>query len=237
MSKHRSNAVAKLKWGVVARVFSCLVVLSAGAAAQSPVPQINQPLVPSTVTPGAAGFTLTVNGTGFVSGSEVNWNGSGRTTTFVSSIKLTGAILASDVAAAGTATVTVVSPSPGGGTSNPIYLEINNSTPSVSFVQTPFPTGAVPNTVGAADVNGDGKTDVITVNEGDDTVSVLLGNGDGTFGSAMSYPTDGVCEGLAVGDFNGDGNWTLPLSAKAVAWMCCWETETARLVRQPCFRQ
>jgi len=34
----------------------------------NPVPLINQPLVPDAVAPGGAGFTLTVNGTGFVSG-------------------------------------------------------------------------------------------------------------------------------------------------------------------------
>src|SRR5438105_14977378 len=44
----------------------------------NPVPLINQPLVPDAIAPGGAGFTLTVNGTGFVSGSEVNWNGSAR---------------------------------------------------------------------------------------------------------------------------------------------------------------
>jgi len=50
--------------------------------AQKPVPLINEPLVPDTVRPGSAGFTLTVNGTGFASGATVNWNGSARATTF-----------------------------------------------------------------------------------------------------------------------------------------------------------
>ena len=55
----------------------------------NPVPLISQPLVPDAVPPGGAGFTLTVNGTGFVSGSVVNWNGSARATTFVSNSQLT----------------------------------------------------------------------------------------------------------------------------------------------------
>jgi hypothetical protein len=59
-------------------------------------PLINQPLVPEAVKPGGAGFTLTVNGTGFVSGSLVNWNGSARDTTFVSTAKLTANIPPSD---------------------------------------------------------------------------------------------------------------------------------------------
>ena len=60
-----------------------LLVSSADADAGNPVPYINQPLVPDAAAPGGSGFTLTVNGTGFVSGSVVDWNGSARTTTFV----------------------------------------------------------------------------------------------------------------------------------------------------------
>ena len=40
----------------------------AAQGAANPVPLINQPLVPDAVAPGSAGFTLTLNGTGFVSG-------------------------------------------------------------------------------------------------------------------------------------------------------------------------
>src|SRR5438034_3196114 len=90
---------------------------SATTGTTNPVPLISQPLVPDAVAPGGAGFTLTVNGTGFVSGSLVNWNGSARTTTFVGSSQLTATILASDIAAASTASVTVVNPVPGGGPS------------------------------------------------------------------------------------------------------------------------
>jgi hypothetical protein len=61
---------------------------------------------------------LVVNGSGFVAASAVRWNGSTRTTTYVSSTELRAAILAADVAAAGTAQVTVFSPAPGGGASS-----------------------------------------------------------------------------------------------------------------------
>src|SRR5947207_2148333 len=93
---------------------------AAMAAAQptgtNPVPLINQPLVPDATAPGGAGFTLTMNGTGFVSGSVVNWNGDARATTFVSSSQLTASILAPDIAGPSTASVTVVNPSPARGT-------------------------------------------------------------------------------------------------------------------------
>jgi hypothetical protein len=100
----------------------------------NPVPLINQPLVPDAKIPGGAGFKLTVNGTGFVSGSAVNWNGSARHTTFVSGSRLTTAILASDIAIAGTASITVVSPAPGGGASNPVFFEVTRPTSTVSLV-------------------------------------------------------------------------------------------------------
>ncbi len=57
----------------------------------------------------------------------MRWNGSARTTTFVSSSQLTAAILAADIAAAGTAQVTVFNPTPGGGTSNAQAFTVNSS--------------------------------------------------------------------------------------------------------------
>jgi Tol biopolymer transport system component len=91
--------------------------------APNPVPAISS-LSPSSATAGGAAFTLTVDGSSFVSGATVDWNGSARTTTFVSATQLTAAITASDIAAAGTANVTVVNPSPGGGTSNAVTFTI-----------------------------------------------------------------------------------------------------------------
>src|SRR6266566_175265 len=99
---------------VIISLAALLAGLPPAAMAQNPVPLINQSLVPDAVKPGSAGFTLTVNGTGFVSGAVVKWNGSPRTTTFVSSSRLTAASLASDIATAHTASVTVVNPTPGG---------------------------------------------------------------------------------------------------------------------------
>jgi hypothetical protein len=65
---------------------------------------------PSTTAAGSAAFTLTVNGSAFLSGATVLWNGAALTTTFVSDTKLTAAVPAAKVAAKGTATVTVKQP-------------------------------------------------------------------------------------------------------------------------------
>lgn len=85
-------------------------------AAPNPVPTIGS-LSPSSRSAGSGAFTLTVTGTNFVAGSVVRWGGSNRTTTFVSATTLTAAITSADVQTAGTATVTVFNPAPGGGTS------------------------------------------------------------------------------------------------------------------------
>jgi Bacterial Ig-like domain (group 3)/FG-GAP-like repeat len=59
--------------------------------------------------------------------------------------------------------------------------------------------------VAVADVNGDGKPDVLVANEGDTSVGVLLGNGDGTFRTAVNYASGGRAYSVAVTDVNGDG--------------------------------
>lgn len=80
-------------------------------------PQITS-ISPSSINAGSSGFTLTVNGSGFIAASVVQWNGSARTTTLVSSSQLQAAISANDVAAAGTATVAVATPGVGSGVVN-----------------------------------------------------------------------------------------------------------------------
>jgi uncharacterized repeat protein (TIGR01451 family) len=79
---------------------------------------------PSGATAGGPAATLTVNGGNFVSSSTVNWNGAARATMFVSPAQLTATIPATDIAAAGMASVTVVNPAPGGGTSAPAAFTI-----------------------------------------------------------------------------------------------------------------
>jgi hypothetical protein len=74
-----------------------------------------------------------------------------------------------------------------------------------------FPSGRNPRSVAAGDFNGDGLPDLAVANSGDafnghpGNVSVLLGNGDGTFQAPLTFATANFPVSVAVGDFNGDG--------------------------------
>lgn len=191
---------------VVIRAVILILVGSASlASGQNAVPFVNLPLVPGATTPGSAGFTLTVNGTGFVNGSTVYWNGSARATTYVGSSRLTASILATDVATAGTATVTVSSPAPGGGTSNFALFEITTPVTAIGFKKSDLAVGNSPSAIAAGDFDGNGTLDLAVTNENDNTVSILLSNGDGTFQTHVDYATGTAPAAVAVGDFNGDG--------------------------------
>lgn len=191
-----------------------LLLIGPFVFAANPVPFLSQPLVPASVAPGGASFTLTVNGTGFVSGSVVNWNGKPQQTTFVSQGQLKAQIASSLISQVGTASITVSS---GGVASNTAFLPI--LAPVVSLHWAPSVGAARGSFIGnviEADFNGDGKPD-LAYTTGDNlswatswTVGVALGNGDGTFQRAGKYRTLRY-PGALAGDVNGDGKVDLVL--------------------------
>jgi hypothetical protein len=90
----------------------------------NPVPTITT-VSPTTVAHGGTGFTLTVNGTKYVRTSVVRWKNTNLTTTYVSANKLTAVVPASLYATAGTNSITVRNPTPGGGTSSGVNVVVN----------------------------------------------------------------------------------------------------------------
>lgn len=77
---------------------------------------------------------------------------------------------------------------------------------------TKFNVGDDPLSVATGDFNGDGSMDLVVANEGgfSDNVSVLLGDGMGSFGAATNFPVGGEQPGdVVVADFNGDGKLDL----------------------------
>ncbi len=89
-------------------------------------------ITPDSALFGGSAFTLTATGTSFTTASVIRWNGSSLTTTYVSATQLSASVAASLIATAGTASVTVQTPAPGGGTSAARTFTIENPVPIVT---------------------------------------------------------------------------------------------------------
>ncbi len=77
--------------------------------------------------------------------------------------------------------------------------------PDPLFPEPTFGTGRDPNSVAVGDFNADGKLDLAVANQSSNTVSVLLGAGNGTFAVKTDYVTGDEPYSVAIGDFNRDG--------------------------------
>ncbi len=97
----------------------------------NPTPSISS-LSPSSATVGAGAQTLTINGTNFLSGSTVTFNGAAHTATLASSTQLTIALSTGDQATGGAFPVVVTNPTPGGGASSSVDFTVNNLSPGIS---------------------------------------------------------------------------------------------------------
>jgi len=83
----------------------------------NPFPTITN-IDPSIKTEGSDAFTMTIYGTDFIASSKVRFNGSDRTTTYVSSTQLKASIPSDDLITVNSYNITVYNPTPGGGTSD-----------------------------------------------------------------------------------------------------------------------
>ncbi|MFN0008048.1 MAG: FG-GAP-like repeat-containing protein [Planctomycetota bacterium] len=93
--------------------------------------------------------------------------------------------------------------------SNDVRMFLNQGTGTGlfdDFLPTTFATGSTPSPNEHADLNGDGLLDMVTANTGGSNVSVLLGNGNGTFGPKTDYTIGNGPHGIAVLDVDGDGD-------------------------------
>lgn len=123
-------------------------VLAAALLASSCQQQINYPapivssLTPSSANAGQPAFTLTVTGSHLTPASTVLWNGQARISFFQDESHLTASILQSDIQNPGRAQVTVVTPQPGGGTSQPaLDFTVNPVAVPIPFISSLSPSG------------------------------------------------------------------------------------------------
>jgi large repetitive protein len=159
----------------------------------NPEPTIAR-LSPSSATAGASSFTLSVQGSNFVNESTVRWNGSNRSTIFISTSELTAAIPSNDIATAGSARVTVINPAPGGGTSNPLTFTINPaSLPLKITTSSPLPNGTV----------GTAYSQTLVATGGTPPYSWSISAGSLPAGLSLN-PSSGVISGAptSAGNFN-----------------------------------
>jgi hypothetical protein len=80
-----------------------------------------------------------------------------------------------------------------------------------------YPAGKMATWVAIGDLNGDGKPDLAVADyaTGAGDVAILLGNGDGTFQTAVKYPAVNGADSVVMGDFNGDGNLDLAVASNS----------------------
>jgi CSLREA domain-containing protein len=120
-----------------------------GAPGQNPPPAISQ-ISPASAVVGltpTSGLTVTIYGAGFIEGSQAQWNGQDRPTSYVSASELHMSVSGADIAQPGPNSVQVINPEPGGGPSNIVSFNVGaageNPVPSLLRVR-------------VASVNGDG---------------------------------------------------------------------------------
>jgi hypothetical protein len=213
----------------------------------SPGPIVTS-LSPASAIAGGFGFVLSVAGTNFVPGSQLLWNGQTRQT-FVQAPTLLNAVITDvDIATAGTASISVSNPAPGGGTSNVISfsigvhpalaagLMIRPSTPPLPGMRV-LPTNKPTRFLGwnlasrfgpeylqyfnrpRADIAFDPPKVSVT----DTTPSLLAGNPLPLPGFQFrnTLPADFIPSGVATGDFNRDGHidWVVANGGSNSLWI------------------
>ncbi|MDO8475208.1 MAG: kelch repeat-containing protein, partial [Candidatus Rokubacteria bacterium] len=148
------NQVAVLYGGAIATGsrYDVWSLQLAGSSTPNPVPSITS-ISPNTIAGGGPSFTLTVTGANFVPDSVVRWNGVARPTTYVRNTQLQASIPAGDIASPGSRTITVFTPSPGGGTSSGLTLTVTGPAPTVASIT---PNQGPPGTTVPVTITGTG---------------------------------------------------------------------------------
>jgi hypothetical protein len=109
--------------------------------------------------------------------------------------------------AAGTYLLNALSANPEGGGIDTLTIALTPTAPILAN-----PVGVAPSAIVAGDFNRDGHLDLAVANQSSNDISVLLGNGDGTFQPQVTYAVGTGPDALVAGDFNGDGRLDLAVA-------------------------
>jgi hypothetical protein len=113
-----TNGLAFIGPGVGLTDQEVYILRSSVVSSQAPNPTPTLAAIsPASANAGGPEFTLNVNGTGFMSTSVVEWNGTALSTSYVSAQQLTASVPSSDIASVGSAQIAIFNPAPGGGSS------------------------------------------------------------------------------------------------------------------------
>jgi hypothetical protein len=125
-------------------MFVAIVTISCGQNTNFPKPTLKS-ISPTNITTNQPNpLTLTVIGSQFVQQSQIEWNGIPLASTFVNTQQLTAVVPPSLYSVPGTATITVISPPPGGGTTTPgISLTISPTISGIPQISSISPTGVL----------------------------------------------------------------------------------------------
>lgn len=178
---------------------SAAVAFTITGATNNPVPTVTT-ISPTSATAGGAAFTLTINGTNFISSSKVTFGtNAGLVPTSVTATQIMVSIPASAIAAAGTPIVFVTNPSPGGGSSNSVNFTVSANTGTFTITVSPSPM-TITTTPAAAGTFATG-TSTITVHPAGGFVGAVTVNCPATaiLPPGMACPTVTIPSGTTTG--------------------------------------
>lgn len=222
-SPHGCAASPARRAGVAAAIAAAVVLFAAAPVLAQGVPFIYQPLSPTCAAPGSSAFTLRINGTGFVSGAAVDWNGQPLPTTFISTSRLAAAIPPADVATAQTVTITVHNPGVAPA-SNSLYFLVADPIARMDYTNAPGSPIWLghngnylnqPYSLAVGNFERPGQDDIVLgmMDPGNDGalgappfLDLYANQGGGAFALQSSTPGLGSApSSIAVGDFTGNG--------------------------------
>ncbi len=167
-------------------------------AVNNPAPVVTT-ISPASAEVGAAAQTLTVTGTGFVSGTTATFNGAAATPTIVSPTQLTIPLTAANQAAVGSFAVVLTNPAPGGGSSAAVNFIVTGPV----IAGTVYKGASMGSTVTAYEVNADGSNG--------DAIGTATTASDGTFSLGVTALPPGAVRLTAAG-----GNYASEFDASTV---------------------